>query len=490
MAGPRTRLKADYVIGFDGRGHVIWRQGEVVYAGDRIEFVGQRFAGETDRTLDFGRAMIGPGFIDLDALGDIDSTVLTFDNGSERQLGRVWSEDYLHAGPRDAYSAAEQILKYRHAFVSLIRNGITTAMPITSMTYRAWAESYDEMAGIAALAGELGLRTYLGPCYMSGLTYQRADGSLARHFDEPRGLTGLEAAIRFIADFDGAHGGLVRGALLPDRIETCTAGLIARTGAASRELGVPVRLHCCQSVYEFEAVVALHGTTPLGLLERHGLLGPRAILPHGIYLSGHPQVSVRGGADLERLATSGTTVVHCPIVFARDGEALDSFGRLRSHGVGLALGTDTHPPDLVDNMRQGLSIARIMEGRREASSAAEFYTAATLGGARALGRGDLGRLVPGAKADITVFDLSGFHLGPVVDPIKTMLLAGSGRDFVASFVDGRQVLADGHVLGVDEAMLAREAERLMAKLMASHQDRAPGRPAPEQLFQASFPIAG
>lgn len=485
----RTRLTADYVLGFDGRGHVLFHKGEVVFEGDRILHVGRPFAGDTDRTLHFGHALIGPGFIDLDALGDVDTTVLTFEAGDERAQGRVWTEAYLRSGPTEAFTPEENILKYRHAFVGLIRNGITTAMPITSMTYRAWAETYDEMAGVAREAAELGLRSYLGPCVMSGLTYQTADGSLARHYDPARAAQGLADARRFIADFDGSAGGLIRGALLPDRIETCTNDLLDGLAAIQRGTGVPLRIHCCQSVYEVETVLAERGTTSLGLLDRHGLLGPKALLPHGIYVSGHPQISRQGDEDIARLATSGATVVHCPVVFARDGEALVSFGRYQDLGINLALGTDTHPPDLVDNMRQGLSIARIVEGRRDAASAADFYNAATLGGAHALGRDDLGRLAPGAQADITVFDLSGFHLGPVVDPVKTMLLAGTGRDFVASVIAGRMVMAEGRVVGADERVLAAAADRLMAKLMASHPPRAPGTPSLAELFPPVFPVA-
>lgn len=486
----RTRLKAHWAIGFDGRSHVLIPGAEVVFSGDTIEYVGKSFPGTADRTLDFGEAVIGPGFIDLDAMGDVDSTVLTFDNGTETELGRVWTEDYLRQGPREAYSFEDGVAKYRFSLASLIRNGITTAVPITGMTYRAWAESYAEMAAVAGIAGELGLRTYLGPCYMSGVTYQRADGTLDRHFDEARGLAGLEEAIRFVRDFDGAHGGLIRGAFLPDRLETCTPALLARTADALRELEMPLRIHCCQSVYDFETVLALHGTTPFGYLERHGLLQSRTLLPHAIYVSGHPHVSLRGDEDVERLRACGATVIHCPIVFARDGEVLLSFARYKALGINLGLGTDTQPPDLIDNMRQGLSITRIVDGRRDASSVGAFYSAATLGGAKALGRDDLGRLAPGAKADITVFDLSDFYHGPMMDPVKTMLLSGSGRDFTASFIAGRQVMSEGKVIGTDARELKTLAERLFRQLIESHRDRAPGRPDPKDLFNPAFPIVG
>ena len=475
----RTRLKGSHVIGFDGTSHVIWRNGEVVFEGDSIVFVGRDFPGRLDEDIDCGEAVIGPGFIDLDALGDLDSTVLAFDNGPEWKLGRIWTEDYLRQGPREAYSFEEELFKYRHAFAQLIRNGITTAMPITSMTYRAWGESYDEFAGVAAIAGELGLRAYLGPCYMSGVTVTNDDGQVSQHWDEPRGLRGLDDAKRFIRDFDGTQRGLVKAMLAPDRIETCTPALLSRTAEIARETGVPVRLHCCQSRYEVDLVKALRGLSPYRWLDGLGLLRPGAILPHGIYLE---------DGDLDLLAASGAAIVHCPVVFARDGEALNSFARYRERGITIALGTDTAPPDLLDNMRQGLNISRIMDGR-STSSAAEFYNAATLGGASALGRSDIGRLMPGAKADITVFDLTGFHLGPIDDPIKTMLLAGSGRDFTQSWINGRAVMRGRQLPGIDLADLRAMAQAQFARLKSSHSARAPGRPSAEQLFRPSFPFA-
>ena len=485
----RTLLKAAWVLGYSGAGHQLWRDGEVVFCDGRIEFVGRGFEGHVDQRKDYGRALISPGLIDLDALGDLDTGVLGVDSGSKLETGRLWSEDYLHRGPVDCYSAEEEQFKVRYAFTQLIRNGITTALPITSMYYRGWAEHYEEFAGVAQIAGELGLRVYLGPCYMSGITYIHRDRTLDQHWDEPRGLAGLEQALRFIRDFDGASNGLVRGMLAPDRIETCTPELLARTAAASAELQAPVRLHCCQSVYEFETVLRLRGTTPLGWLEQLGLLNPRAILPHGIYLSGHPRVPDKSDDDWRRLLASGASIAHCPAVFARMGEALDSFGRYRAAGINLGLGTDTWPPDLLHNMQLGLYIARVMEGDATQTSMADMINAATLGGAQALGRDDLGRLAPGAQADIVVFDLNGEHLGPFFDPLKNLLLAGRGSDCRASYIQGRCVMEDFQVQGVDAAAMQRQADRQLEKAMANQQQRAFDNPPQERLFRPVFPLA-
>ena len=219
-----------------------------------VDVPGALGASNPEPATEIGRAIVCPGLIDLDALGDLDSGVLAFDNGDKLRMGRLWSEDYLREGSRETYADAEEAFKYRYALTRLVRNGITTALPITSMYYRKWAERYDEFAAVAAIAVELGIRVYTGLCYMSGISYVCRDGTLDRFSDEPRGLQGLSDAVRFIRDFDGSGGGLVRGLLAPGRIETCTPELLSRTATASAELGVPVRLHCCQSVYEFETV--------------------------------------------------------------------------------------------------------------------------------------------------------------------------------------------------------------------------------------------
>ena len=425
--------------------------------------------------------MIGPGFVDLNALGDLDTTILGFDNHPDWAKGRVWSSDYVRKGPREIYSREEQAFKMRYAFVQLIRNGVTTALPITSMFYRAWAETFEEFSVSAEIAGELGIRAYLGPCYMTGLTMIHDDGSFDLHWDEERGLKGLGEAIVYIRKYDGTHGGIVRGMLAPDRIETCTPELLRRTAAASADLDCPVRLHCCQSHYEFDLVAKLHAMTPVEWLSSLGFLSNRALLPHGVYVTGQSEID-RQGQDLGILASSEATVVHCPIAAVREGMVMESFARYRRMGINLGLGTDTYPPDFVENMRQGINLCRIVERSKEACSAADFYTAATLGGANALRRDDLGRLAAGAKADITIFDLSGFHLGQFIDPIQTMVLSGSGRDFRTVIINGRVVMKDREVPGVNVDIWTERAQVQYDKLKSTYPERTWRHSPAEEIF--------
>jgi cytosine/adenosine deaminase-related metal-dependent hydrolase len=481
-----TRIRSRYVIAWDGTTHRTLRDGEVVYRNDTILFVGRGYDGPVDVEIDGGNSVLGPGFIDLNALGDLDTTVLAFDNQPDWAKGRTWPEDYLNGGPVEMYSDAEQTFKMKYAFAQLIRNGITTALPITSMFYRKWAETYDEFARSADSAAELGIRAYLGPCYMTGVEVVRADGSFYTHWDEDRGLAGLKDAERYIRDFDGAHGGLIRGMLAPDRIENCTVELIRRSAAVSADLGVPVRLHCCQGMDEFDAIVARHDKTPIELLKALDFLGPRALLPHGVYLTGHSRVA-RGGDDVALLRDSGATLIHCPLVLSRYGGSMESFARLKAAGVRIGLGTDTFPPDMVENMRLGISLCRVADHSVCACSAADFYDAATIHAADALGRPDLGRLAAGAKADMTLFDLSDFAIGQVIDPIQTMMLSGTGRDFRTSIINGRVVMRDRQLPGVDLDAWNARAQAQFDGLIAKYPMRTLHHPPVERIFAPSYP---
>jgi len=486
LDGP-TLITAQWVVGHrDGR-HVLLPGGEVVLERDRIVFVGHGYGGAVARRVDFGAALVGPGFIDLDALSDLDTTVLGFDNQPAWRKGRVWPTTYMAAGPREMYTAEELAWQKRYAFAHLLRNGITTALPIASLFYREWGETRAEFAAAADAAGELGLRVYLGPAYRTGNQVVDAAGTIGTYYDEERGLRSLDDAIRFCRDFEGGRDALVRTMLAPDRIETCTPELLRRSAAAARDLDVPIRLHCCQSRIEYELVLKQHGMSPPEWLASLGVLSPRALLPHGTFVSGSRRIA-RPGRDLEIIRDGGASLVHCPLVSARGGNVIESFRSYRALGLTIGLGTDTWPADMVENMRIGIMLCRVVEGDAGAVRAEDYYDAATLGGARALRRDDLGRLAPGARADLTVFDLTGPHLGQVIDPIQTMMLSGRGSDFRTVIVDGRVSMHDGTIPGVDWAAFAAQAQRQFAGLMARYPERTWGHPAVSEIFSSSYPV--
>lgn len=480
----RVLMAARWVVGHENGSHVLYEDGEVVFDGGRIVYVGHDYPGEVERRIECGNALIGPGFIDLDALSDLDTTVLAFDNQPAWKKGRIWPDDYMRVA-REMYAPEELAWQKRYAFTRLIRNGITTALPIASLFYREWGETRDEFAAAAEAAKELGLRVYLGPAYRSGNSFVQPDGTMDQFFDEERGLAGLAEAERFCREFEDGADGLVRTMLAPDRIETCTPELICRSGALARDLGVPVRLHCCQSRYEYETVLKLRGMSPPEWLASLGFLSERAILPHLTVVSGANGVS-RPAPDLEIIRDSGASLAHCPLVMARQGIALQSFRRYRNMGITIGMGTDTHPPDMILNMQIGLLLARVADTDAQAVRAEDLYDAATLGGARALGRDDLGRLGPGARADLVVIDLAAPSMGQVIDPIQTLLLNASGREVRTVVIDGRFVMEDGVIPGIDGHAMRARAQAQFDRLVAQYPDRTFHHPPIPEIFPSSY----
>lgn len=483
----RTLVSGRWVVGHrDGR-HMLIERGEVLFEGGEIVFVGHGFPGEVERRIDRPDALIAPGFIDLDAVCDLDTAVLSLDNTPSWRKGRIWPTSYIARGPYEMYSPAELAFQKRYGLAQLLRNGITTALPIASLFYRAWGETHAEFVAAAEAAEQLGMRVYLGPAYRSGHTQVDDAGTVSLFMDEARGLAGLDEAIRFCRDMEGRAGGRVRTMLAPDRIESCTPELLRRTAAAARDLDVPLRLHCHQSRFEVETVMRMHGLSPTAWLGSLDVLGPRVLLPHFTDFPSVGGVSTRE-ADLAALLAADATVVHCPVVMARNGAALAGLSDLVARGLRIGLGTDTWPPDMILNMQVGLMLGRVMAGSVSQPSSALLFDAATSAGADALGRPDLGRLMPGARADLIAIDFGHDRIGQVIDPIQTLMQSSSGRDVTDVFVDGRHALVEGTIPGFDAAAAHRQAQQQFDGLIAKYPDRTWGHPPVSEIFQPTYPV--
>ncbi|WP_291828305.1 chlorohydrolase family protein [Bosea sp. (in: a-proteobacteria)] len=483
----RTLVSGRWVVGHQDGRHLLIERGEVVFEDGAIVFVGHAFPGEVARRIDRPDALIAPGFVDLDAVSDLDTAVLSLDNTPSWRKGRVWPQSYVARGPYEMYSPDELAFQKRYAFAQLLRNGVTTALPIASLFYRQWGETYDEFAAAAQAAEELGLRVYLGPAYRSGHTVVDEAGTVSLLIDEARGLAGLDEAVRFCRDMEGRAGGLVRTMLAPDRIEGCTPELLRRTAEAARALDVPLRLHCHQSRFEVDEVAKRHGLSPTGWLASLGLLGPRVLLPHFTDFPAFDGVSTRE-RDLATLLEADATVVHCPVVMARNGAVLDQLSDLRERGLRIGLGTDTWPPDMILNMQVGLMLGRVMARSVSRPSSAEMFDAATWIGADALGRPDLGRLMPGARADLIAIDFGHDGIGQVIDPIQTLMQSSCGRDVTDVVVDGRLVM-EGRILpGFDAAAAHQQAQAQFDGLIARYPDRTFGHPPVSEIFTPTYPL--
>ena len=140
----RWSLTADWVVVDTPAGRRLAPQGEVVIENDRVIHAGGRFEGEVAARHHMGAALIAPGFVDLDALADLDTTLLAFDNHPGERKGRVWPRSYVGRGPYEMYTPEDLVFQKRFAFGQLLLNGITSAAPIASLFYREWGETVAE----------------------------------------------------------------------------------------------------------------------------------------------------------------------------------------------------------------------------------------------------------------------------------------------------------------------------------------------------------
>lgn len=477
-----TKVTARYVLGHHNGRHVLLENACVVYSGHTIDYVGNDYTGQVDEERDLGDALLMPGLIDLDALTDIDHLILDSWAGPEQAKGHQWSEDYFRYRRADVFTAEERQEVREYALIQLILHGITTYMPIASEVHSEWAEPFEELVGMAESSRRLGLRGYLGPAYRSGVNVVLENGERSVMFDDDRGREGLADALRFIDHATELDDPLVNGVLLPCRIETLDIELLKATAAASSERDILVRLHSLQGLVERELILDWHGVTPLELLEQVGMLNERLLIPHATYTDRNPAVHGEDRGDLTRLAASGASIIHCPLTSMRYGSTLDSFDAYKAAGINISLGTDSFPPDLIRGIDAGVQLAKIMAGTNDAGDVAGYFDAATLGGAHALRRPDLGRLEPGAQADLVAFSLGDIRDGVHDDPLRTLILNGTARQAVLSVVAGRTIMTNGVIEGVDLDYWRAKGQELFDKMRNAYTVRDARNRAADELF--------
>jgi 5-methylthioadenosine/S-adenosylhomocysteine deaminase len=492
----RTIVRGGWVVGFSERTHTLIPDGVVVYEDDRVAYVGRRFDGRADAEIDARGKLVCPGFIDTHVhSGHRASHRLITDTGRPDFFGQPFLDisvpregtrvggDPRYARPTDGDADAGTRLLATFTIAEMLRNGITTFMEFGS-----------QLRVQEALLGEverLGLRAYLGAGYDSGRWVGDEKGRLKRVVDEAAGVKEFASAMAFIRRVDGRVNGRARGLLAPREVETCSLELLRATRKAADELHLPIVTHAAYNIIEFYEIVREHRMTPVELMESVGLLGRDLTIGHGNLVADNGLMSYSGGRDLELMGRYGVTVSHCPVNIARRARSLDSWAKYRAAGINLALGSDTYPRDLIMQMRVASYFGKVMSHDLSAASAADVFEAATLGGAQALGRTDLGRLAPGAKADIVVIDLEtrdSLRFGPVRDPIKALVECGIGDDVVTVIVDGVVRMRDRVIPGVDLDAVRRAAQDAGERVWERVQEWDPlGRTA-EQISAWSFPV--
>ncbi|MEZ5784831.1 MAG: chlorohydrolase family protein [Rhizobiaceae bacterium] len=451
-------IEGGTVVAFDGKQHRIIDRGYVAFAGDEIVSVGRNFSGEAETVIDATGKLIIPGLINLHSHAGVDVGSRAIVDAGRRDL---WRSGFLNFEGRTGSDAvsfnrkADSRAGLRYGLASILQNGPTTAIELGG------ADGGDER-DMVHFAGECGIRLYYGPTFYSGYYHYDERGSFYLKPDEAHADRGFEAALRFIDEFHGTNNDLFQTMIIPSSFLRTSRNLFERIKRAAGDRDIGITLHIAESIWEFHNVVNRFGTTPIQLAHEWGLLGPEVVLGHTVYVGGHSQISWPYKGDLEAIAASGASVAHAPVTFARRGMALESFQRYRDHGINIGIGTDTYPLDILEEMRMVSIVGKTTDKNFESAHARDVFNAATLGGAKALRRDDLGRLAPGAKADIVLVDMNNMRMAPYSDPIRALIYCANGEQVEKVFVAGRLVVDEGRTL-------AWSAEELLADAWKSAQ---------------------
>ena len=482
-----TVIHGGWIVGFDGEAHRIIKDGVVVVRGDVIEHVGKSWAGEAANEIDARGDLVIPGLINMHChVGAHAGDRMVFDGG-RRDLLRSGFLNYCTAkginGPT-IHDHETPEAGIRFSLASLLKCGATT---VVDMGGEPGGTTDDGgMGPMVEAAGELGIRLYTSPGFASAHHYFDQGGRHRMQWDEEAGLRGLARAVDFIQKYDGAFDGRFRGILVPLEYHTATHDLLRRTKEAAEALGVGITTHCAESVLEVQDSIRETGRTPVSMLHDLGFLGPEVVLGHVLYTSGHSQIAFPFGDDLAKLASSGATVAHCPLVFARRGLYLESLQRYHDAGVNLAIGTDSYPQDILGELKFAALMGKVADHNQEDAATRDIFDAATLAGARALDRPDLGRLAPGAQADIVVCDFARLRAGPFLDPIKALIQCCDGEAVKHVMVQGHMLVEDGRLTAWDEDKLLADVRQSTDRAWSRFADYWPENEQIDEVFPAAY----
>lgn len=459
-----TLIRGGTGIVYNGRGHSYLNDGEIAVADGRIAYAGRKYPGAAGRIVDARGKIVMPGLVSTHAhIGAHEGGRLLLDAG-RREFVR---SGFLHFLPTRRSSAPgfmtgqDARASLRYGFATLLRHGITTVL-----AFAPGGRDGGEL--MLEVAGEFGIRVVWSPIVQGGRYWLNDDGTVDYEADEAMGMRQLADAVSFIERHRGANDLRLSGVIAIDEFFASTPTLRREAKKAATALDVPYTLHFVEQHREFFDTMMRTGRTPVQLLADEGVLDPRTILAHCIYVAGHSLVGYPVEDDIGLLGQAGVTVAHSPVAFSRRGVALESFDRYRKAGINVALATDAYPLDLFAEMRMASIMCKIADRNHEAAPAASVFAAANLAGASALGRDDIGRIAVGAKADLVIVDPRTLTVGANPDPLRALVHLCGPENVDIVMVGGRILVEGGRLTMASEEQILADVATSSARLWAGY----------------------
>jgi cytosine/adenosine deaminase-related metal-dependent hydrolase len=444
---------ARLVVTMDDRGSEL-PEGYVLVDGDRIDIVGRGTLPSrvpVDVLMDARGRVVLPGLVNTHhhLFQTLTRNVPTV---QEAPLFRWLTELYQIWRHFDAESLDAAV---RVGLGELLLTGCTT----TTDHHYLFPKGTSRLIDVAiAAARDLGIRFHPTRGSMS---VGEEQGGLP-----PEDITQDEDTIladskRLILEYhDPKPGAMTRVALAPCAPFSVSQDLMRRTAALAREHGVRLHTHLAETLDEEHYCRSRYGCRPVEFLRELDWLGPDVWLAHCIHLNDE---------EVALFGSTGTSVAHCPSSNFRLGSGVAPVRKLLEAKVGVGLGVDGSSSNDTSNMlaeaRQALFAHRGGQDPSRWLTAREVLWMATRGGARCLGRDDVGSLEPGKSADLILIDT------------RRLSYAGAGSDILAALVfspwpevvdyvmvNGKFVVQNGELQGVDVPRLVERAERVALAL--------------------------
>ncbi|WP_269814069.1 8-oxoguanine deaminase [Paraburkholderia kururiensis] len=439
---------ADMLVTMDGARREI-RDGGLYVEGNRIVAVGatNELPAEADEVLDLRGHIVMPGLVNTHhhMYQSLTRAVPAAQNaelfGWLTSLYRVW-----------ANLSPEMIeVSTLTAMAELLLSGCTTSSDHLYL-YPNGSRLDDSIAA----ARRIGMRFHASRGSMS---VGQKDGGLPPDAVVEREDAILADTQRVIETYhDDGRYAMLRVVVAPCSPFSVSRDLMRESAKLARHYGVSLHTHLAENVNDVAYSREKFGMTPAQYAEDLGWVGHDVWHAHCVQLD---------DAGIALFARTGTGVAHCPCSNMRLASGIAPVGRMRRAGVPVGLGVDGSASNdgaqMVAEARQALLLARVGFGP-DAMTAREALEIATLGGARVLGRNDIGALAPGMAADFVAFDLrQPLFAGALHDPVAALVFCAPSQ-VALSVIDGRVVVKDGVLQTVELGPVIERHNRLAAEL--------------------------
>jgi 5-methylthioadenosine/S-adenosylhomocysteine deaminase len=413
------------------RGDVLVRDGTIAAVGPDAA---DALAGAApDERVDAAGAFVLPGFVQ----GHVHLCQTLFRGAAEctglmRWLReRIWPLEAAHTAASLAASA-------RLGLAELLASGVTCVNDMGTVRHTEVLGEVIEASGVRALFGKALMDSG------DGVPRALLDGADAA----------LEECRALVRRFHGAAAGRLQVTLAPRFILSCSHGLWEGVRALSEHGGHLVHTHLAESPDEGAEVERVTGRTAARHFAANGVLSPRFVGAHGVWLDDD---------ELALMRTHDAALVHCPGANLRLGSGIARVRAWRDAGVRRGLGCDgaacNNRLDAVHELGLAGALACVRDPGRPLA-ARDALALATCEGARALGLAAVtGALVPGLAADLVVLDHHGPHHGPDPgsDPYTAIVHAARASDVSLTMVAGRTLYRDGRWSTLDVPAVTADA---------------------------------